>query len=61
MSNKNNTKKEENAVILDYLSRGYVKRSRTNYEGKPIAQAIGTDFFTFLELAPKRSVDLEIQ
>ena len=61
MSNKNNIKKEENAIILDYLSRGYVKRSMTNYEGKPIAQAIGTDFFTFLELAPKRGVDLEIQ
>ena len=61
MSNKKNIKKEENAIILDYLSRGYVKRSMTNYEGKPIAQAIGTEFFTFLELAPKKGIDLEIQ
>ncbi len=61
MSNKKNIKKEENAIILDYLPRGYVKRSMTKYGGKPIAQAIGTEFFTFLELAPKNGVDLEIQ
>ena len=61
MSNKKNIKKEENAIILDYLPRGYVKRGMKNYGGKPIAQAIGTEFFTFLELAPKNGVDLEIQ
>ena len=60
MSNKN-IKKENNAIILDYLPRGYVKRGMSNYEGKPIAQAIGTEFFTFLELAPKKGIDLEIQ
>ena len=58
MSNKNN-KKEEYAIILDYLSKGY--RSMTKPKGKPIAQAIGTEFFTFLELAPKKDIDLEIQ
>lgn len=60
MSNPNN-KKEKNAIILDYLSRGYVKKNMTKFEGKPIAQAIGTKFFTFLELAPKNGIDLEIQ
>ena len=33
----------------------------SGFGGKPIAQAIGTEFFTFLELAPKKGIDLEIQ
>ena len=63
---KNNRKKptvqkEENAVVLDYLSRGYVKSDMSKFGGKPIAQAIGKEKFTLLELAPKNGVDLEIQ
>ena len=54
-------KKEENAVILDYLSRGYVKSDMSKFGGKAVAQAIGTEQFTLLELAPKKGVDLEIQ
>ena len=67
MENKNKNekkptvKKEENAVVLDYLSRGYVKSDMSKFGGKPIAQAIGTEKFTLLELAPKNGVDLEIQ
>ena len=63
--NKNNkastVKKEEHAVVLDYLSRGYVKSDMSKFGGKAIAQAIGTEQFTLLELAPKTGVDLEIQ
>ena len=65
--NKNNkkertpTKKEEYAVILDYLSRGYVTSDMSKFGGKAIAQAIGTEQFTLLELSPKDRVDLEIQ
>ena len=59
--NKPTVKKEENAVVLDYLSRGYVKSDMSKFGGKPIAQAIGTEKFTLLELAPKNGVDLEIQ
>ena len=54
-------KKEENAVVLDYLSRGYVKSDMSKFGGKHVAQAIGTEQFTLLELAPKNGVDLEIQ
>ena len=61
--NKNNkastVKKEEHAVVLDYLSRGYVKSDMSKFGGKAIAQAIGTEQFTLLELAPKTGVDLE--
>jgi len=53
--------KENHAVILDYLSRGYLNREMTKFGGKPIAQAIGISNFTLLELAPKNGVDLEIQ
>lgn len=58
---KPTVKKEECAVVLDYLSRGYVKSDMSKFGGKPIAQAIGTEQFTLLELAPKNGVDLEIQ
>ena len=58
---KPTVKKEQNAVVLDYLSRGYVKSDMSKFGGKPIAQAIGTEQFTLLELAPKNGVDLEIQ
>ena len=67
MDNKNRNgkkptvKKEENAVVLDCLSRGYVKSDMSKFGGKPIAQAIGKEKFTLLELAPKNGVDLEIQ
>ena len=58
---KTTVKKEENAVVLDYLSRGYVKSDMSKFGGKPIAQAIGTEQFTLLELVPKNGVALEIQ
>lgn len=67
MNNKNKNgktptvKKEENAVVLDYLSRGYIKSDMSKFGGKPIAQAIGTERFTLLELSPKNGVDLEMQ
>lgn len=57
---KPTVKKEQDAVVLDYLSRGYVKSDMSKFGGKPIAQAIGTEQFTLLELAPKNGVDLEI-
>ncbi|MCI6993242.1 MAG: DUF655 domain-containing protein [Methanobrevibacter sp.] len=53
-------KKEQQAVVLDYLSRGYVKSDMSKFGGKPIAQAIGTEQFTLLELVPQHGVDLEI-
>ena len=51
---------EDNAVILDYLPLGYVKEDMSTFKRKPIAQAIGTENFTLLELTPKDQVDIEI-
>ncbi|MCI6930295.1 DUF655 domain-containing protein [Methanobrevibacter boviskoreani] len=58
--NKHLFVKEENAIILDYLSLGYTNKDQTRYKRKPIAQAIGTEKFTLLELIPKENVDIEI-
>lgn len=42
-------KKEEKALAIDHLKRGYP----SSYKKKPIVQAIGMDYFTLLELVPK--------
>ena len=47
--------KEENAIILDYLPHGYPLED----DMKPIAQAIGEDYFTLLQLVPRRGKSLE--
>ena len=48
--------REEYATILEYLPNGYP------LEGKmmPIAQAVGKENFTLLELVPRRGVTLEV-
>ncbi|WP_407424653.1 DUF655 domain-containing protein [Methanobrevibacter sp.] len=53
-------KKEEYVIILDYLKFGYVNPERPNAHGKPIAQAIGVDKFTLIEVTPKEGIDLDI-
>ena len=53
--------KEDHAIILDYLSHGYIDPRTNKPWGKPIAQAIGTKYFTLLELTPKEGVNLGIQ
>ena len=51
---------EEYAIILDYLPLGYVKEGIPTYKRKPVAQAIGKEEFTLLELIPKEDVNLDI-
>ncbi|MDI6721711.1 MAG: DUF655 domain-containing protein [Candidatus Aenigmarchaeota archaeon] len=46
--------KEEYCIILDYLPRGYADRRK----GEPIAQAMGTSFYTLLEVVPREGIDL---
>jgi putative nucleotide binding protein len=47
--------KEETAIVLDFLPNGYP------LEGKmiPVAQAIGSKYFTLLQLVPRRGVTLQ--
>lgn len=51
-----NMKKEEYAIVLEYLPNGYP------LEGKmmPIIQAIGEENLTLLELVPRRGISLKI-
>jgi putative nucleotide binding protein len=51
---------EDYAIILDYLSLGYVKEDATSFKKKPVAQAIGIEEFTLLELTPKEDINLDI-
>jgi putative nucleotide binding protein len=51
---------EEYAIILDYLPLGYVKEGIPTYKRKPVAQAIGKEEFTLLELIPKEDINLDI-
>ena len=50
-------KKEEYAIILDYLPHGYP------LEGKmmPVAQAIGEKYFSLLQLIPRRGIGLQLK
>jgi putative nucleotide binding protein len=43
---------EENALVLDYLQAG----KPNSYKNEPIAQVVGTTFFTLLEVIPKKSL-----
>ena len=49
--------KEEKCIILDFLPSGYADRRHA----EPVAQAIGTSFFTLLELVPKEDVALKTE
>lgn len=48
--------REEHALILEYLPNGYPLERKM----MPIAQAIGKNNFTLLELVPRRGITLEI-
>ena len=49
--------KEDIAIVLDFLPNGYPM------EGKmvPIAQVIGSKYFTLLQLVPRRGVTIELK
>ena len=46
--------KESNCIILDFLPNGYADRR----QNEPIAQAVGTTFFSLLELVPRENITL---
>lgn len=52
-------KKEESAVVLDFLPNGYSSDRRPMHMKTPIAQAVGKNFFTILELVPKKGIFLQ--
>ncbi len=48
-------KVEEKALVLDFLPRG---RS-SDFKTEPVAQVIGNEFFTLLEVVPKQGIELK--
>jgi putative nucleotide binding protein len=48
--------KEENVIVLDYLPYGYPLEKKM----MPIAQAIGENNFTLLQIVPRRGVSFQI-
>jgi putative nucleotide binding protein len=48
--------KEEYAIVLEYLPNGYPLEKKM----MPLAQAIGENDLTLLEIVPRRGIDLEI-
>lgn len=52
----NSTQKEEHAIVLEFLPNGYPLENKM----MPIAQAIGENGLTLLELVPRRDQKLEI-
>ncbi|MBN1175870.1 DUF655 domain-containing protein [Candidatus Woesearchaeota archaeon] len=52
-------KREEEAIILDYLSNGYASDTRPSHLKTSVAQAIGKNNLNILELVPRKGVDLQ--
>lgn len=50
-------RKEETAIVLDFLPHGYPLEGRMI----PIAQVIGKTFFTLLQLVPRKGVTLQLK
>lgn len=44
--------KEEYAVVLDFLQHGYLEDSRPMHKKESVAQVLGKNFFTLLEIIP---------
>ncbi|MBN2142897.1 DUF655 domain-containing protein [Candidatus Woesearchaeota archaeon] len=52
-------KKEEEAIVLDFLPNGYPFDSKPIHLKTPIAQALGKSNFTLLEVVPRKGVFLQ--
>ena len=59
MEQEQKHEREENAIILDFLPHGYAYEQGTMK--MPVAQALGVEFLTVLELIPKKEVFLQPQ
>jgi putative nucleotide binding protein len=53
--------KEQYAYILDYLPTGHAEDTRPIHLRRPVAQAVGADYFILLELSIKEGERVEIE
>lgn len=52
-------RREEKAIILDFLPNGYSNDNRPSHLKSAIAQAVGVSSFTLLEVVPKKGIFLQ--
>ncbi len=52
-------KKEDKAIVLDFLVHGYASDPSPSHMKKPVAQALGMNSFVLLEVVPKKGVFLQ--
>lgn len=52
-------RREEKAIVLDFLPNGYSNDTRPIHLKSPIGQALGMDNFTLLEVVPHKGVFLQ--
>lgn len=52
-------KREEQAIVLDFLQNGYAADSRPSHVKTAVAQAIGKNNLALLELVPRKGVFLQ--
>lgn len=57
MSHNQSSDREENAIVLDYLSHGY----HDDNDPTPLVQVVGTAGYKLLELIPKEDTSFELQ
>jgi putative nucleotide binding protein len=57
---KQEQKREEYAIVLDYLPNGYPDAKIPSHRKTAVAHAIGKEFFSLLELVPKKDEFLNI-
>ena len=48
--------KDENVIALDYLQHGNPFEDLPPHRRRPIIQALGTKFFSLIEVAPREDV-----
>jgi len=51
--------REDKAIVLDFLPNGYSTDSRPSHMKTAIAQALGSEHFTLLELVPRKDIFLQ--
>lgn len=56
--NQRPRKKEEYAIVLDFLPNGYPDSPLPGHRKTPIGQALGKELFVILEVVPKKDVFL---
>ena len=57
--NHSRMEREEEVIVLDFLPNGYTTDKRPMHMKTPIAQALGKNNFTLLELVPKKGIFLQ--